>query len=933
MSLKIGTLNLCLGLAKKKDNVINDLILNQVDICCLQETELGKDYPVDQLNNFNYLYESEYTSEKSRVGLYIRKHVEYRRREDLETPSNHLIIIDVISSPPLRIINLYRSFRPNCGMSPTQLFRNQLDIIGNNVTPNTIVLGDFNLNFKMQFRDDYPHKLLYGDLNTTVSRLELFQLVDFDTWERTINNVYKSSILDHIYVTKNITHSDCTNFKPLYGDHLLVMVDVYTQVPQPEITVRRDWQKYSTQMLIQELNSFELNFDVDSVQEYWNSLENVLINVADKLAPLKRFSNDKLLRPHPLPNAIKKHLNKRKRLLKKNKTMPSTDTQIEIKQLNMQIRRYFYHQKVNFIKNKIIPGNSKTLWDAVALAKNLPKLNLPKNMIMNGIPIAPNELSNKFAEYFEAKVEKIVAESVINQSVYNGTNKIIVDNRCFMNYNDVKESLSTLKSKNCEGFDRIPLRIINDAREILLPTLAILFKKIYEQKSIPEQWKVAKVIPIHKKGSKTMIENYRPISNLCSLSKVFEKLILKQIHYLEKTNKLDFTGKSQHGFKKGKSTASAGLLLQSLISHSTDEKNYVLMASLDLSSAFDIVNTDLLVKRLKILGFPSDLLGLIKNWLTDRCFYVEVNGTQSYLHQSNAGTVQGSILGPILYAIFVSPLFDLTKMTNFADDNFVLRWNKHMEALIEDMEMSLEMIIKWLKDSGLKVNEAKTEVCLYHRNDQPPINVRINNVNVTSKKSMNVLGITFDSKLNWGEQTANAIKKANRSLQAIKIISKYFNKSELSTMLKSNFFSILYYNSEIWLTPSLLKVSKNHLMTASALAINICRVPTDELISYVRLHQRFKFPTPDNMIMYKSAILLFKLFNHQEPSTEWIPLNNQIITGTRQSLFEIIRTNNHKIGNNILVNRLAALNKQILLEWLNKSYLTYKWLCKHKFFP
>ena len=105
-----------------------------------------------------------------------------------------------------------------------------------------------------------------------------------------------------------------------------------------------------------------------------------------------------------------------------------------------------------------------------------------------------------------------------------------------------------------------------------------------------------KLFPFIKKGPKNEIENYRPIANQCSTSKIFEKLILKQIHYLESKNLLDFTGKQQHGFKKNKSTATAGLLLQSLIAKATDLNQYALMASLDLSAAFDLVNVDLLVK-------------------------------------------------------------------------------------------------------------------------------------------------------------------------------------------------------------------------------------------------------------------------------------------------------------------------------------------------
>jgi hypothetical protein len=186
--------------------------------------------------------------------------------------------------------------------------------------------------------------------------------------------------------------------------------------------------------------------------------------------------------------------------------------------------------------------------------------------------------------------------------------------------------MKSLKCKNSEGFDRIPVKILCDARDILKIPLATLFHKIYFENTVPEQWKIAKVTPIFKKGSKNKIENYRPISNLCSTSKVFEKLILNQIGFLERTNKLDLTGIQQHGFKKSKSTSTAAQLLQSIISRVTDENNYALMASLDLSAAFDLVNVELLIKRLRIMGLPMDLVKLIRTWLTDRKPYVEISG-------------------------------------------------------------------------------------------------------------------------------------------------------------------------------------------------------------------------------------------------------------------------------------------------------------------
>jgi hypothetical protein len=112
-----------------------------------------------------------------------------------------------------------------------------------------------------------------------------------------------------------------------------------------------------------------------------------------------------------------------------------------------------------------------------------------------------------------------------------------------------------------------------------------------------------------------------------------------------------------------------------MIARALDDDKYVLMASLDLSAAFDVANTPMLVKRLKILGLPESVIALIEVWLQNRSFYVSVNNRNSILFDLISGTVQGSILGPILYAIYISQVFDLVLMSSFADDKFTLKWN------------------------------------------------------------------------------------------------------------------------------------------------------------------------------------------------------------------------------------------------------------------
>jgi hypothetical protein len=144
----------------------------------------------------------------------------------------------------------------------------------------------------------------------------------------------------------------------------------------------------------------------------------------------------------------------------------------------------------------------------------------------------------------------------------------------------------------------------------------------------------------------------------------------------------------------------------------------------------------MVAKRLKIIGIPVDDVDLIKIWLEDRSFYVSIDGKNSMLVELLCGTVQGSILGPILY---VSPLFDLHNLTNFANRNFIAWWNRHMPELIAKLESSLEAITKWFRGSGLAVNDSKTVLCLSHWLDQPSIKIKSFNSETKSTNKMNIL--------------------------------------------------------------------------------------------------------------------------------------------------------------------------------------------------
>ena len=920
---------------KKKDYIVDTIRQEKIDICLIQEAEIPKDYPTNLLSSKDYNIECENNTVKARCAALIKNTINYTRRQELEGEDSCIIVLDIHAKKTYRIINVYRTFNPPANITLKDNFSKQINLISNalladsNITP--IILGDFNLDDSKQNDVQYRNKSYFEVLNLLTERHHLIQLIKFPTWHRMINNATKSSILDHVYVKNPTIVEKLYSFLPLIGDHLLISFNINETPDAPTPHLKRNWKNYSKDTLLQKLSLVDFDCVADDVQTLWNHFECVLINIIDEIVPYESFVNNQTIKSaKPTPH-VKSKIYLRRRLLKSFKKNNNPVTNLRIKNLNVEIKQFFTNQRRSSIQRSILPNNSKSLWQAVKIAKNLQISNLPKEMYCNDLLIPKLEMPDVFADYFVKKIENIVNETIIDNNVYNGKKKLNVENTDFMQLNDVLNAVKSLKVKNCEGHDRIPQRILVDGIQFLLQPLSVIFNKIYLTKTIPEQWLIAKVNPIFKKGNPRNVENYRPISNLCSASKIFEKLILLKIQNLEKQFNVDLTGKPQHGFKPKHSTTTASLLLQSILARATDGDKYAVMASLDLSAAFDVVNVELLIKRLKIIGLPVDLIDLVSKWLTVRYFYVTIEGVSSYIRITDVGTVQGSILGPILYAMFVSPLFDLAKLTLYADDNYIIRWNTVLELLIDDMKTSLEMITKWLKQSGLKVNDGKTELCVFHRNDPRPIELFVNNIPLKSKNCINVLGITFDSKLQWHLQVNNAITKSKRALHAINLIRKYFTQKQLLDLITSNYLSILYYNADIWLLPSLAPILKTKLLSASAAPLKLCTRLYDNSMSYETLHTINNRANPSQFSTYRHAILLHKTYNDTTLNNNWLDLFfNQHFNG-RCNTVNFVNTKQYKIGNNLLSNRFVILNGKINYEWLNLPFESYKLKCKALF--
>ena len=175
----------------------------------------------------------------------------------------------------------------------------------------------------------------------------------------------------------------------------------------------------------------------------------------------------------------------------------------------------------------------------------------------------------------------------------------------------------------------------------------------------------------------------------------------------------------------------------------------------------------------------------------------------------------------------------------------------------------------------------------------------------------------------------SSINKAKKTFHAINLIKKYFNQEELKGLLTSNYFSVLYYNSEIWHLPTLSPLLKQKLLSASANAVKLCLSKLPLNTSYEAIHRLAKMATPSQMSNYKHALQLHKLYNSTNMSDDWLNLNLQQNFNGRNEMIQFFNMSNYKVGRNLLVNRFRSLNNKIKLTWLNDSYESYKIKCKN----
>ena len=414
------------------------------------------------------------------------------------------------------------------------------------------------------------------------------------------------------------------------------------------------------------------------------------------------------------------------------------------------------------------------------------------------VAISGEEKANLLASHFAAKMQ--VPEPTLKPpNVPLKTNKKL--SRCLTNKTQVEKFLRGIDVKKAVGPDNISPHILKKCASQLSEPLARLFNFCSKTRTWPKIWKNARVVACHKKKSRTKVENYRPISLLSVVGKIYEKVLASSItDHLEKNRLLSL---KQFGFRKERATSDILLQMTSRWNSSLDRGIDTYVIALDIAGAFDRVWHAGLLAKIESYGIDDEILDLITDYLKDRFFKVVVSGSESKEHKIEASVPQGSVLGPIFWNIFFDDILHLVPEAQaFADDctlSFECMDNNHVQTIYHINEV-LKTIISWSKKWQVTLAAEKTQLMLITRRPKPLNAPRIvlNNENVSLQTSINILGVQFDEKLTFTEHVRELANRAAKKFACLRRVAHLLDEKGCTMIYNSQIRSVMEYAPLVW---------------------------------------------------------------------------------------------------------------------------------------
>ena len=813
--------------------IINEFVSGP-DVICLQETWQIVDNSLFPLSNYHTLETNLRNSARGGgVGIYIKNHLAYNILKQysifIERIFESLFVeISLPNNKKIIVGSVYRPGTKFPGLTFSQQFTQFSDTLSN-------LLADLG--------EKYEHVFIYGDFN-----LNVLEIANNKFIAEYIENVFSfgflqlitrptrvsdnsATIIDHILCNSmSLSHNTYILCSHL-SDHFPIIhqFDITKPKIAPQSFSSRNFLPENIQKFCTAIKNYRWDHVLNQpcVQEATNNFLATFDTLYQSFFPLVKKSFNKSINPRePWMSGGILISRRRKFFLSKASLKNPTATNIaQFKQyrnlynLVTKTAKKLYYEKQLTLNQK----NLRKTWQILFSSINKSKKNKHdlSHLTINGMDVSdPRLMAVNFNEFFTSIANKTVCD--INPTNKSPTDLIAQIPNTFslteknLTKHEILEATKLLKDKKTPDHTGVSTSFVKQTIRAYINPFFHILNLSFNSGKVPSQFKIAKVIPIFKSGDKSQMDNYRPISLLSSFSKIMEKVMaVRLLDFLDSNNILS---KWQFGFRAGHSTTHPMVHFLNKISDSLNKKKHTLSIFCDLKKAFDTCDHDILLSKLDKYGIKNTELSWFKSYLTQRKQFVSIKDTSSPLLDISLGVPQGSILGPLLFILYINdlPLASELLTLLFADDTTLLFSHDDINVLISTVNSEFKKVCEFFRTNKLVLHPDKTKFIIFSRskiiqnvvvvcdNNNEGQNIaknisslaRVNNEDSTP--AIKFLGVFFDPDLNFKFHISSLRKKLSKSLYALRTVKKTLNQKSLFLLYNSIFHCHLLYAIHIW---------------------------------------------------------------------------------------------------------------------------------------
>lgn len=778
-----------------------------IQIIVISETWIKseEDVKTAQIPEYTHYYNHRYDSKGGGVSIFTHNTLKHSLVEEKTVDDNHYLWIH-IDKFSLDIGAIYKPGRTN-SISFLEEYTSQLE-----KQKRAVVFGDFNYDLLSHEKSaDYKYAMEESGFNILNKIDPLYITRETDSTK---------SILDHVCTNVNNNKFHFAIIESNLSDHKHIYLEIDKHIPAAIKSTQYEAINYDK--LLETVKGVDFN----NTDAEYTKLEEILTSCVSKC----KFTKTKKLNP-PRQDWINQNImdmiNKRNELGLMNRKYPK-DKSIqealikERKEVTSQIQKTkatYYHNALKNCVNK--PAKMWTLINSLYLNKVKDSNTTSPNKLVsdNGIITDEKEMCEFFNDYFSTIGETLaneIPQKYHKDNIFNAASRPPnpdlhdLSNFTPASTEEVGKIIDNLKSNTASGIDGLTVRTIKCLKNLILENLTNSINKCLELGLFPDSLKIAKVTPIFKTGKKTDPSNYRPISVLPTMSKIFEKVLYNRLEsYLATKN---IISSKQYGFRPKSNTLSATVDIITKIKTNIDQKQIAMGVFIDLKKAFDTVSHKILLKKLNSIGITGTALSMFKSYLSNRRQVVRIGNQHSQAKSITYGVPQGSILGPLLFLIYINNIHEIGlkgDVTLYADDTSLFYFGNSVDSVISDAQSDLDLLNQWFQFNLLTINVLKTNYIIFKAknkkidNHQP---LKINGKPISKTNQQIYLGLLLDNQLTWKPHLEKIKSKLSSLTGALRVIVKCLPKNTRYCIYNALVKPHIDYLIQIWGT-----AAKSHL--------------------------------------------------------------------------------------------------------------------------